>query len=68
MIQELEEECNIGELEWGIPAALVVLDLVVNDHEEGDKQVCSDQTSETDEGLLTNANPWRVADTKKDGL
>jgi len=68
MVKKLEEGRDIGKLEEGDQARVVALDLVLDQCQESDEQVCSSQASESDESLLADANPWRVADAKEDGL
>jgi hypothetical protein len=47
---------------------LVALDLVVDDHAKADGHVGGGETSKGDQGLLADADPWRVADAKEDWL
>jgi hypothetical protein len=68
VVQKLKEVLNVRELEGGEPAAVVALDLVFDDHQEANEQVCCSKAAKTDESLLADADPWRVADTKEDGL
>ena len=68
MIENLNTIFDVGELEEGKLSIISVLDLVVDDHGEAGKKVDGGQTTKTNEGLLTNRGPWRVADAKKDGL
>jgi len=68
LIQKLNEVLNVRELEGGEPATVVALDLVVDDNQKADKQVCCNQAAKTDESFLADADPWRVADAKEDGL
>ena len=59
---------DVGEFEGSEPAMLIELEVVLDDHEEADEKVGGSETSEGDQSLLANGNPWRVADTKEDGL
>ena len=59
---------DVGELKGSRPSVLVALDLVVDDHAKADGHVGGGETSKTDQGLLADAHPWRVADAKEDGL
>jgi hypothetical protein len=68
MVQNLDEVLKVGELEDGQPSMVVMLDLIIDDHDEAGDQVGCNQTSQTDESLLANAEPWRMADAKEDGL
>jgi len=68
MVEKLDEARNVRELEDGDQASLVALELVLHERQEADQEVCCSQASKTNESLLANANPWRVADTKEDGL
>ncbi len=68
MTQKLKEVLDVGELEGREPAAVEARELVIDDHEEGDEQVCCSQGSKTDESLLADAGPLRMAEAKEDGL
>jgi len=68
MVKKLKEGCDIGKLEDGDQTRLVALDFVLDQRQEGGEQVCSSQASESDESLLADTDPWRVADAKEDGL
>jgi hypothetical protein len=59
---------NVGEVEGSGPSALILLQLVVDDHARADDHVCGSESSKADQGFLANAEPWRVADAQKDGL
>jgi hypothetical protein len=59
---------NVREVKGSGPSALVLLELVVNDHTGADDHVRGSESSKADQGLLTDAEPWRVADAQKDGL
>jgi hypothetical protein len=47
---------------------LVLPELVVDDHAKADGHVRGSDGSKADQGLLTDAEPWRVADAQKDWL
>jgi hypothetical protein len=68
MVEDLDQVLNIGELEDGQPSMSNVSQLVVNNHDEADDHVGGSEASQTDEGFLADAGPWRVADAKEDWL
>ena len=68
MVEKLKEVRNVGELEDSQPAMIVTLDLVVEDHEEADDKAGKSDTTQTDENLLADAHPWRMADAQEDWL
>jgi hypothetical protein len=61
LVEELKKVLNVRELEDGEPTTVVARDLVVDDHEEADEQVCRSQGSKAGESLLADAGPWGVA-------
>jgi hypothetical protein len=68
LVEKLKEVRNVGELEDSQPAMIVTLDLVVEDHEEADDKAGKSDTTQTDENLLADAHPWRMADAQEDWL
>ena len=68
LVEKLKRVLNVRELEDGEPTTVVARDLVVDDHEEADEQVCYSQASKAGESLLADAGPWGVAEAKEDGL
>jgi hypothetical protein len=47
---------------------LVGLKVILDVHEEADEKVGCSDTSEENQNLLANEEPWRVTDAKEDGL
>ena len=47
---------------------LIELEIIVDDHDEADEKVGGSDTSKNDQSLLTDGDPWRVADAQEDGL
>jgi hypothetical protein len=68
LVEKLKEVRNVGELEDSQPAMIVTLDLVVEDHEEADDKAGKSDTTQTDENLLADAHPGRMADAQEDWL
>lgn len=68
MVEKLDEVRDIGEFEERQVPVVGVLNLEVDEHDEADQQVKSDQGTQADKSLLADDGPWRVADAKKDGL
>ena len=68
LVQSQHEVGHVGEFEGSQPSVLVATDLVVDDHAEADGHIDGSESSKTDQGLLADTEPWRVADTKEDGL
>lgn len=68
MVENLNTILDVGELEEGKQSIIGVFDLVVDDHGEADSKVGCSQATKTNEGFLTDGGPWRVTDTKEDGL
>lgn len=68
LVESQREVGNIGRFKEGRPSMLVDINVVVEDHGETDSHIDGGETSKTDQGLLANAHPWRVADAEKDGL
>lgn len=68
VIEELQEVCNVCELEDCQQAMLLNLEVIVDDHDEADEEIRSGETSKTNQSLLSNTSPWRMANAKKDWL
>jgi hypothetical protein len=47
---------------------LIELELVVDDHHETNEEVGGSDSSESDQSLLTDGDPWGVAHAQEDGL
>ena len=45
----------------------IEFEIIVDDHCKTDKEVGRSDASESDQSVLTDDDPWRVADTQKDG-
>lgn len=43
-------------------------DLEINDHDEAGQHAGSNDTTEADQSLLADGNPWGVADAQEDWL
>ena len=68
MVKSLEEVCDIGELKRSQPAMLINSQLIIKDHDEAGQHISSSDATKPDQGFLSDADPWRVAHAKKDGL
>jgi hypothetical protein len=68
LVEKLKEVRNVGELEDSQPAMFIMINLVVEDHEEAHDKVGKGETTQSDENLLADARPWRMADAQKDWL
>lgn len=68
MVQKLKEVRNVRELEDGNQATPVAFELVLDDCKEAGEEVGCSQAAKTNESLLADTDPWRVADAKEDGL
>jgi hypothetical protein len=67
-VENLEEVDNVGKFKDSEPAMMNDIDLIVDEHAETDEKVHSDDSTEDDQRLLANRDPWRVADAQEDGL
>jgi len=68
LVEGQQAICNVGEFKGSQPSVLVLLEFVIDDHARADDHVRGSEASKADQGLLTDAEPWRVADAQKDGL
>jgi hypothetical protein len=46
----------------------IAFDLIIDDHDEAGQHVGSNDTTEADQSLLADGNPWGVADSQEYGL
>lgn len=55
MVQSLNEVLDVGEFEESQPSVVVVLDLIVDDHDEASNHVGCNYASQTDKSFLADA-------------
>lgn len=67
-VENLKKVGKVRQLEGRQPAMRIELDIILKDHGKGDKKIGGSDTSENNQGLLADSNPWRMANTKKDRL
>lgn len=67
-IERLKQVADTAEFKGRQPAMLIEFEIIVDDHRKTDKEVGGSDASESDQSVLTDGDPWRVADTQKDGL
>ena len=67
-VKHLHAVSNVAKLKGGQISTIILINFVVDDHDETASEVGADHESKSDQCLLINAGPWRVRDSQEDRL